>query len=60
MNATLREIDTDPLNLGLQRFNAYIFTVGAATRVHINTAVHGQRASRPNALEDLMARSLRA
>ena len=40
MNATLGEIYTDYLNIGLQRFNLFIFTVGAATRVHTSTGLH--------------------
>ena len=60
LNATFGEIHTKSLNLGLQRFNVFILTEGAATRVHTSRAVHGQRASRPNALEALMAGSLRA
>ena len=50
LNATLGEMDTD-LNTDLRRINVFIFTVGAATRVHTSTATHGHRASQPNALE---------
>ena len=60
LNATLGEIDTDYLNISLQRFNVFIFTVGAATQVHTSTVAHGHRGSWPNALEALMVRSLRA
>ena len=60
MNATLGQIDKDSLDLGPQRFNVLIFTEGAAIREHTSTPVHDQRASRPNALEALMAGSLRA
>ena len=51
LNATLGEIQTKSLDLGLQRFNVFILTEGAAARVHTSRAVHGHRASRPNALE---------
>ena len=60
LNATLGEIDKDSLNLGLPRFNVFISRDGAATRVFTSTAVHCHRASWRNALEVLMARSLRA
>ena len=54
--AELEEIDTDCLNIGLQRSNVFIVTVGAATRVRTSTAAHGHRECRPNALEALMVR----
>ena len=60
LNDTLEEVDNDSINVGLPRFNVFIFTVRAAIRAHTSIAPHGHRASRPNVLEALMVRRHRA
>ena len=50
-DGTERYARKNSFNFGLQRFIVFIFTDGAASRVHTSRAVHGHRASRPNALE---------
>ena len=60
MNSTLEQVDRDSLDLGLQRVNLFVFTVGAATGEHKSTAVDGQQARQLNALQALMSPGDRA